>query len=148
MSRRSAAQVLCATTLLGAFACQRPDIARIELERDDFVLYGNERFELPVRVIARDGTVRPKGDVKLRIVVGSVVRVLQENSAVVCKAAGTAQVELQAGARRQLVTVKCQPIESIRSPRNMELTVGVHRARLWCRRSSSLAKRKSCARSH
>lgn len=124
MSRRSSAHVLRSFVLLGALACQRPDFARIELERDDFVLYGNEPFELPVRVVDRDGGTRPRRELKLRVVLGSVVRVLQENSAVVCKGAGTAQVELQAGALRESITVKCRPIDSIRALRNIELTVG------------------------
>lgn len=124
MNRPYSTQTLLAAALLGALACQRPDIARIELERRDFVLYGNEPFELPVRVIDRDGSSRPKRELKMRVVVGSVVRVLPENNAVVCKGAGTAQVELQAGALRESVTVKCRPIDSLRWPRSIEMFVG------------------------
>lgn len=124
MSRRYLTQALVAAALVSALSCQRPDAARIELERRDFVLYGHEPFELPVRVIARDGSVRSRRELKMRVVVGSVVRVLPGNNAVVCKGAGTAQVELQAGALRESVTVKCRPIASLRWPRTVEMTVG------------------------
>jgi hypothetical protein len=113
-----------ATALLGALACQRAGIARMELAKRDFVLYGNEPFELPVRVIDRDGSIRPRRELKMRVVVGSVVRVLPENNAVVCKRDGSAQVELRADALRETVTVTCRPVASLRWPRTIEMMVG------------------------
>ncbi|MHB1096233.1 MAG: hypothetical protein ACYC3F_08660 [Gemmatimonadaceae bacterium] len=119
-----ARRLIAASALLGALSCQRPDVARIELTARDFELYGREPFELPVRVIDRDGSIRPKRELKMRVVVGSVVRVLPENNAVVCRRAGAAQVELGSGALRETVTVTCRPITGLRWPRTIEMTVG------------------------
>jgi hypothetical protein len=116
--------LIAASTLLGALSCQRPDAARIELARRDFELYGREPFELPVRVIDRDGSVRPKRELHMQVVLGSVVHVLPENNAVVCDRAGAAQVELGSGALRETVTITCRPITSLRWPRIIEMMVG------------------------
>lgn len=121
-----AQRLIAATALLGVLSCQRPDVARIELASRDFVLYGHEPFELPVRVIDRDGSVRPKRELEMRVVVGSVVRVLRESNAVVCDRAGAAQVELGSGTLRETVTITCRPITSLRWPRNVEMMVGDH----------------------
>lgn len=116
--------LIAATALLGALSCQSPDAARIELASRDFVLYGHAPFVLPVRVIDRDGSVRPKRELEMRVVAGSVVRVLPERNAVGCNRAGAAHVELRAGTLREAVAVTCRPITSFRWPRTVEMMVG------------------------
>ncbi len=115
---------IAVAALLGTVSCQHPDAARIELAKRDFMLYGHEPFVLPVRVINRDGSVRPKRELKMRVVAGSVVHVLPENNAVVCDRAGAAHVELRAGALRESVAVRCRPITGLRWPRTVEMMVG------------------------
>ena len=116
--------LLAVSALLGALSCQRPDVARIELASRDFVLYGHEPFELPVRVFERDGRIRPKRELKMRVVLGSVVRVLSEKNAVACDRAGAGQVELGSGALRETITITCRPISGFRWPRTVEMMVG------------------------
>lgn len=121
---RRAQSLIAAIALLGVLSCQRPDVARIELASHDFVLYGDEPFVLPVRMLDRDGKVRPRRDLKLRVVAGSVVRVRSENNAVICNRAGAAHVALRAGALRESVAVRCRPITALRWPRTVEMMVG------------------------
>lgn len=122
--RMRCARMLWAATLFGAHACRRPDVARIELASRDFVLYGNEPFELAVRVIDRFGSIRPKRELKMRVVAGSVVQVRAQNNEVICNRAGAAHVELRAGTLRESITVTCRPITALRWPRTVEMMVG------------------------
>ncbi len=122
--RMRCARVWWVGALLSTLSCQRPDAARIELASRAFVLYGPQPFVLPVRVIDRDGSMRPKRELKMRVVAGSVVQVRAQNNAVICNRSGAAHVELRAGALRETVTVTCRPITGLRWPRTIEMTVG------------------------
>ncbi len=122
--RQFASRVIAASALPLLVACERTEVVRIELTRRSFELYGGAPFVLPVRLLDRDGRIRPTRDLKMRVVAGDVVRLLPERAAVVCKRAGAAHVELRAGALRETVAVRCHPITGFRWPRVVEMTVG------------------------
>lgn len=48
MNQRYSTPALVVAALFGALFCQRPDIARLDLAKREYVLYGREPFALPL----------------------------------------------------------------------------------------------------
>jgi len=115
--------ILAVTLWLGVVSCHGNDIARIEVARRHIVLYGPAPFALPVRVIDRAGKVVSPLDVTVRVSSDSVVHLLPPNE-VVCDRAGIANVEVQAGALKERLDVRCRSDAVIRVLPSAERVVG------------------------
>ena len=112
---------IAAIACLGA-SCHGNDIVRIEVASRHIVLYGHNPLALPVRLIDRAGNAMSLRDVKVRVSSDSAVRLLP--GALVCDRAGAADVEVQAGALKELFYVRCRPASVIRTSPFVEMTVG------------------------
>ena len=99
---------LAATLLLCVISCDGSDVARIEVARRHIVLYGHSPFTLPIRLLDRAGNVLPPRDVTLRVSPDSAVRFILPD-AIVCERAGSADVEVRAGALTEHLDVQCRP---------------------------------------
>jgi len=119
LAGRAIAALLCVVA-----ACHQDDIVRMDVARRDIVLYGSSPFELPVRVTDRAGNVRRFPDVKLSTSAPSTVRFIPEQGAVVCDRAGSANVEVRAGALKEVLTVRCRPIAGLRRSPSEFFTLG------------------------
>lgn len=115
--------ILVVTLCVGVVSCDGNDVARIEVARRHIVLYGHAPFALPVRVIDRAGMVVSPLDVTVRVSSGSVVRLIPPNE-VVCDRSGTANVEVQAGALKERLDVRCRSDAVIRVLPSAERVVG------------------------
>jgi hypothetical protein len=115
--------ILAVTLCLGVVSCHGNDVARIEVARRHIVLYGHAPFALPVRVIDRAGMVVSPLDVAVRVSPGAVAHLLPPNE-VECDRAGTANVEVQAGALKERLDVQCRPDAVMRVLPSAERVVG------------------------